>query len=811
VQVPRAGGAAAWLSGRLRAYRESGAGALVAQPLDEAGQGTQEQDGASDAFVMDTDYASEATDLVPSEPIGRVKYFGPVHIEGAPILLDPDGDSVDVLMPGEVVAAEVPSEGGHARLLDNRGWLALDDRVEEVHPWAARIMKKPGIDMNDAAALAYLSMDTEGLSPLAEHLPLPSRVINALERQGITSASPIQESVFSSIYRGQSMCIQSQTGSGKTLAMMLPLLTSMAEESEWGANGDKIVVVTSCRELAVQLFAEIDSMGFFPQGRGYATLLIVGNVPSTSAILNANIIIGTPNELGGVLHKDRQLIAQMNTKLRAIVMDEVDDYTTAPKLFASKYSIKRKRRRYNERKQTLSNRLGDYDTGKIEWFVKRSLAFSRRRDLQVLAASATLSRNMARKVYRLLRWDPLGRWYDNAPPLMRPLTAMNMDWQSVPRMPTVPLHVQHRYVPVVKAKTDINVTNKHYTRKPVNAGGLPRLRLRNAYGREKGLFGQAGRPITNELAASLMDGLHDALKSRGQGSAMLIICRTAGITVRDAVKQLHEWGFYEAEAINEALWTDPKDWPSRWAIKYTYDQRDHAAELAEKHHILSERLRTGEHVPLPVASPEWRVMEQRKAAGEATSPILVGFEGVGRGLHFEGAETAYILGLPRKPSIYMHLAGRVGRLGQRGGKVISVVPLRGAKVLQAWQAQIGPGVRFQLEPGVMRIRSRPMPVNRPPRPLSERRARRPQRRRHAKVEEDEEDEEDEEEDEERTKRLLLTEGMEYLPVPGFDEQGEHVQTSGQERIMEAARYSRQREDVAKRRIAARLSRTTRSI
>ena len=42
---------------------------------------------------------------------------------------------------------------------------------------------------------------------------------------------------------------------------------------------------------------------------------------------------------------------------------EVDEYTTAPKLFASKWAIKKKRRIYNEKKAVLSGRLGDFNTG----------------------------------------------------------------------------------------------------------------------------------------------------------------------------------------------------------------------------------------------------------------------------------------------------------------------------------------------------------------------------------------------------------------------------------------------------------------
>ena len=174
--------------------------------------------------------------------------------------------------------------------------------------------------------------------------------------------------------------------------------------------------------------------------------------------------------------------------------------------------------------------------------------------------------------------------------------------------------------------------------------------------------------------------------------------------MREALRNLRKWGFHEAEAIHEALWTDPKDWPSRWAVKYSYDQKDHASEIAERHIELNQRTRQGEHKMIPAGSDQWRTMEARKERGESTAPVLLGFEGLGRGIHFDGVDTVYILGLPQKPSAYLHYAGRVGRLGQRAGKVVSIIPRAGEKVLQSWASKIGPGVKFE-EEEIERLRS----------------------------------------------------------------------------------------------------------
>lgn len=781
---------------------------FIEDELELSNAAVQADDEEDLGYTLDSNFTSEESALVVQDLYSEdTKYYGVDDDGGIPILDRPDGEPVDTLMPGFVVAAKVPQGSRHAKLLDGRGWLPLDECVHEVNPWAARIMKKMGMDRDDAMSLAYLNVDYEDdeLSPLSEHLPLPGRVVRQLQASGVTQASPIQEAVFSRIHRGESMCLQSQTGSGKTLAMILPLLAAMSEESEWGIEGDKIIVVTAHRELAVQLFSDIDKLGFYPQGKGFATLVIVGNLPAVEQITRANIIIGTANELSGVLHKEDDIIKALNTKLRAIVLDEVDDYTTAPKIFGPEWSKYRKRKVYNEHKMVLDNALKGRDNGRIEWFMKRQLAYTRRRDLQVLAASATMTRNIAYKVHRMLRWDPLGRWFNKPPPLLRPSKWANVDWQNIPRMPTVPLHLQHRYVQVVRGPSDVEISDNHWKRRPYERGGLPRLRKRSPGGQShRGAYGGrflarsgfGARPVNKEMASSLMDGLHDALASRGTGSCMVLVMSSMGISIREVVQNLHDLGFYEAEALHKTLWTDAKDWPSRWAEKYTYDKRDHSAELAEKHMQLNERTLAGQHKSFPVGSFEWSALEQRKDRDEVTSPILVGFEGACRGLHFDGVETVYMLGLPRKPEVYLHLAGRVGRLGQTAGKVVSIVPKRGTKVLHKWRKHIGPNVEFDEEPIRRNLSMEVLPDG--SRSQGRQRGRLPQR-----IARDSTDE--------PLSVPLLPRGEDYVPLPGNSDEDNEFAVPEFDRVLEAQELAAHRQDVKSRRAMRRLTRSTRPL
>jgi len=726
-----------------------------------------EEDEDLKGYEMDD---SPLDDAVPKS-IGPVRYFGVSSPEGIKIFEEENSEEESAaLYAGEVVAAEVPTDGTWGRLLDGRGWIhldELDDGIEEVHPWAAKVLAKR-ITKEDANALAYLTMDEDAATDLNEHLPLPKRVIQNLEKRGIKKASPIQDAVFNEIYNGKSLCLQSQTGTGKTLAMALPVLTAMSEESEWGRHGDKMIIVAATRELAVQLYSEIDGMGWFPQGKGFATMCIVGNVPPDNALLKANVIIGTPNELGGMLHKNHTIIQQLNTKLRAVVLDEVDEYTSAPRFFASKFKIRKRRKQYMYKKRVLDWKMGDFNKGIIELFMKRTFNYCRRRDLQILAASATLGRNIKRKVYRLMRWDPLGRWYNNPPPLIRPKAMMEADWQATPFMPTISQDVKHRFVRIVKPRDEsrgMEISDKHWTRKPYRLGGFalpPVKRTRNAGYRPKALEKGMGLPVSKLTAVGLLDGLHDALKCRGNGTSMVILCRTAGITVTDTLKKLQEWGFYEAEGLHEAIFTHPEDINSRKAMKFNYDMKDHANFLAGRHAELQERARSGVAAQHPVGSHAWRKISARTEFGETTSPIIIGFEGLARGIHFDGLKTVYIVGTPRTPQAYMHMAGRVGRLGQKGeaGKVVSIVPEKSPKQLDSWARKVGPKVRFEPEP-ITRIRSFGYDEE-----LSEPSTRPLRQYRRQRFSEEEE----ETETEKRRETLLLPLPGERLAMPGFDDE-----------------------------------------
>ncbi|CAM9105663.1 unnamed protein product, partial [Phaeothamnion confervicola] len=75
------------------------------------------------------------------------------------------------------------------------------------------------------------------------------------------------------------------------------------------------------------------------------------------------------------------------------------------------------------------------------------------------------------------------------------------------------------------------------------------------------------------------------------------------------------------------------------------------------------------------------------AAAAAAAPILVTSAESARGLHFDNVDFVFLLGRPKGPDDYIHLAGRTGRQG-RPGAVVSIVTYREARGMSAWEAAL---------------------------------------------------------------------------------------------------------------------------
>ncbi|HYD03639.1 MAG TPA: DEAD/DEAH box helicase [Alphaproteobacteria bacterium] len=148
-----------------------------------------------------------------------------------------------------------------------------------------------------------------------EELSLKPEILKALVELGYSEATEIQSKCIPIVLSGKDIVGQSQTGSGKTAAFGVPMLNVLTP-----GKGIQAIVLTPTRELAVQVFDNIRSMGKYT---GLKMACVYGGVslePQTDALRRADIVIGTPGRV--IDHLDRRSMNLTNVKY--FVLDEAD-------------------------------------------------------------------------------------------------------------------------------------------------------------------------------------------------------------------------------------------------------------------------------------------------------------------------------------------------------------------------------------------------------------------------------------------------------------------------------------------------------
>jgi ATP-dependent RNA helicase DeaD len=146
-----------------------------------------------------------------------------------------------------------------------------------------------------------------------------SAPLQAVVRQnGWSDLMLVQKKASPYILNAQDIIVQSKTGSGKTGAFVLPLL----EVIEKTHKAPQVLIMTPTRELALQVFQEVEKFG---TPMGISSVAVYGGVgygPQLDAFKRGvQIVVGTPGRL-------LDHIIQGNLKLNSIrdlVLDEADE------------------------------------------------------------------------------------------------------------------------------------------------------------------------------------------------------------------------------------------------------------------------------------------------------------------------------------------------------------------------------------------------------------------------------------------------------------------------------------------------------
>jgi ATP-dependent RNA helicase DeaD len=149
----------------------------------------------------------------------------------------------------------------------------------------------------------------------SEFLQLSKPMISLLEKNGITTPTPIQKEIIPAIMAGQDVLAQSETGSGKTLSFAIPIIEHLQKR-----DGLRALVLVPTRELCVQI---TDEFFKYSHGKHLGITSVYGGVSINNQIKkikSTNIIVATPGRLIDLL--DRKAVSLNEVKF--LVFDEAD-------------------------------------------------------------------------------------------------------------------------------------------------------------------------------------------------------------------------------------------------------------------------------------------------------------------------------------------------------------------------------------------------------------------------------------------------------------------------------------------------------
>ncbi|EPS66084.1 hypothetical protein M569_08688 [Genlisea aurea] len=155
-------------------------------------------------------------------------------------------------------------------------------------------------------------------------LGLSQRLVETLEKRGITQLFPIQRAVLVPALEGRDIIARAKTGTGKTLAFGIPILKGLDEASQERGSLrrgrlPKVLVLAPTRELAKQVEKE------FKESAPYlSTACIYGGVSyltqETSLSRGVDIVVGTPGRIIDLINNNTLKLGEV----QYLVLDEAD-------------------------------------------------------------------------------------------------------------------------------------------------------------------------------------------------------------------------------------------------------------------------------------------------------------------------------------------------------------------------------------------------------------------------------------------------------------------------------------------------------
>ena len=154
-------------------------------------------------------------------------------------------------------------------------------------------------------------------------LKLEAPILKALEKQGYSQPTPIQEQAIPILLKGYDLLGVAQTGTGKTAAFGIPILNHLLKDKSSGQGKRKIkaLVVTPTRELAIQIAENFTAYSQFTPLRN---TVIFGGVKQSKQVASlqqgVDILVATPGRLLDLMNQGYITFRD----LKYVVLDEAD-------------------------------------------------------------------------------------------------------------------------------------------------------------------------------------------------------------------------------------------------------------------------------------------------------------------------------------------------------------------------------------------------------------------------------------------------------------------------------------------------------
>lgn len=153
------------------------------------------------------------------------------------------------------------------------------------------------------------------------HLGLNESLVKAVNEQGYTTPTPIQQQAIPQVIAGKDLIAAAQTGTGKTAAFVLPILHKLDPEKKVRAKRIQALILVPTRELAVQVEASVQSYAKHLNIRSMAMFGGSKIDDQKEALIDGiDILVATPGRLIDMIY---QRAVQLD-ELEYFVLDEAD-------------------------------------------------------------------------------------------------------------------------------------------------------------------------------------------------------------------------------------------------------------------------------------------------------------------------------------------------------------------------------------------------------------------------------------------------------------------------------------------------------